>query len=200
MRPFIVVGDSTDHGGVVIEGSGFTDTHGKKIARVGDQVTCPKRSHGTTVIVTGDPTMIIDGKPAARHGDKCACGATLISSQFVSTVSDGGSSNPQAASQAQQASAAASGLLSRLIPPDDADVTHDMHFLVKDEETGEPLSNVPYKLTLAGGRSVTGRTDAQGLTEKISSTTSQIAKIEVPYYGDSSSDSHSNFGYDACGC
>lgn len=46
-RPFIVVGDQTDHGGVVVEGSGMTDTHGKRIARVGDQVTCPKKGHGT---------------------------------------------------------------------------------------------------------------------------------------------------------
>ncbi len=84
-RPFIVLGDTTDHGGTVIEASGTTDTQGKRIARVGDQVTCPIRYHGTTVIVSGDPTMIIDGKPAARHGDKCACGATLIAAQAVST-------------------------------------------------------------------------------------------------------------------
>ncbi|WP_156824489.1 PAAR domain-containing protein [Caldimonas sp.] len=30
--------------------------------------------------------MRIDGKPAARHGDKCACGATLIASQSFSTT------------------------------------------------------------------------------------------------------------------
>ncbi|MFT3856101.1 MAG: PAAR domain-containing protein [Aquabacterium sp.] len=84
-RPFIVLGDSTDHGGQVVGASGTTDSHGRRIARVGDQVTCPKRSHGTTVIVSGDPTMIIDGMPAARHGDKCACGAMLISSQVVSS-------------------------------------------------------------------------------------------------------------------
>lgn len=29
--------------------------------------------------------MIIDGAPTARHGDKCACGATLIAVQAVST-------------------------------------------------------------------------------------------------------------------
>ena len=76
-----------DHGGVVIGSSQTTDTHGKRIARVGDQVTCPKKGHGgTTVIVSGDPTMIIDGQPAARHGDKCACGATLISGQAVSST------------------------------------------------------------------------------------------------------------------
>ncbi len=84
-RPFIVMGDRTSHGGTVVAASGTTDTHGKFIARVGDKVTCPIPGHGTTVIVSGDPTMIIDGQPAARHGDKCACGATLIAAQAVST-------------------------------------------------------------------------------------------------------------------
>ncbi len=84
-RPFIVLGDKTDHGGEVIEASGVTDTHGKRLARVGDKVSCPKKGHGTTVITTGDATMIIDGKAAARHGDQTSCGAKLISSQSVST-------------------------------------------------------------------------------------------------------------------
>lgn len=82
-RPFIVIGDVTDHGGKVVAGSPTTDTNGKRIARVGDQVTCPKKGHGgTTVIASGDPTVIIDGRPAARHGDVTACGAKLISTQF----------------------------------------------------------------------------------------------------------------------
>jgi uncharacterized Zn-binding protein involved in type VI secretion len=85
-RPFIVIGDQTNHGGVVVEASGVTDTNGKRIARVGDKVTCPKKGHGgTTVIATGDPTMIIDGQPAARHGDLTACGAMLVSTQGETT-------------------------------------------------------------------------------------------------------------------
>lgn len=85
-KPFIVLGDKTDHGGVVVSASETSDCAGKGIARVGDQVTCPKKGHGrVTTIVTGDPTMLIDGKPAARHGDKTACGATLLSSQSVTT-------------------------------------------------------------------------------------------------------------------
>ncbi|MCW7537697.1 PAAR domain-containing protein [Aquabacterium sp. A7-Y] len=85
-RPFIVLGDTTSHGGTVIEASGMTDTHGKRIARVGDKVTCPKKGHGrVTTIATGDPTMLIDGQPAARDGDKTACGATLIAGQSLST-------------------------------------------------------------------------------------------------------------------
>lgn len=92
-QPFIVIGDQTDHGGEVVEGSPTSTTGGKSIARVGDKVTCPKHNHGPTTIVSGDETMLIDGKPAARHGDKCACGATLISSQVVSTA--GGSGGAQ---------------------------------------------------------------------------------------------------------
>lgn len=81
-RPLIVIGDTTSHGGTVISGAPTTDTEGKRIARIGDSVTCPRKGHGgTTVIVTGDPTVIIDGSPAARHGDLTACGATLVATQ-----------------------------------------------------------------------------------------------------------------------
>lgn len=85
-KPFIVIGDKTDHGGTVLEGAATTDIEGQRIARVGDKVTCPRKGHGgTTTIVSGDATCIIDGQPAARHGDKTACGATLIASQSTTT-------------------------------------------------------------------------------------------------------------------
>ena len=78
-----MIGDQTSHRGVVIEGAPTTDTAGIRIARVGDKVSCPV--HRITVIATGDPTCIIDGRPAARHGDTTSCGAVLIAKQFVST-------------------------------------------------------------------------------------------------------------------
>lgn len=85
-RPFILLGDKTSHGGVVISASESSDCNGKGIARVGDKVTCPKKGHGrVTTIATGDPTAIIDGRPAARHGDLTACGASLIASQSLTT-------------------------------------------------------------------------------------------------------------------
>lgn len=85
-RPLIVIGDKTDHGGEVLEGAPASDTGGKRIARLGDKVSCPQKGHGgTTVIVSGDPTCLIDGKPVARQGDKTACGATLIASQSLTS-------------------------------------------------------------------------------------------------------------------
>lgn len=85
-KPIIVIGDKTDHGGVVVQGSMTSDIDGKPIARIGDKVSCPQNGHGgTTVIVSGDPTCIVDGMPVARHGDKTACGATLIAAQMTTS-------------------------------------------------------------------------------------------------------------------
>jgi uncharacterized Zn-binding protein involved in type VI secretion len=77
--PLIRKGDKTSHGGAVLEASAHSDIAGIGIARVGDKVSCPK--HGNNAIAGGDATLIVDGKPAARHGDKTACGATLIAGQ-----------------------------------------------------------------------------------------------------------------------
>lgn len=77
--PFIILGDKLSHGGSVVEASPHSDSGGIGIARVGDKASCSK--HGSVTIATGDATMLIDGKPAARHGDKTSCGATLIASQ-----------------------------------------------------------------------------------------------------------------------
>lgn len=166
-RPFIVLGDQTDHGGVVIEASVMTDTHGKGIARVGDQVTCPKRNHGTTVIVTGDPTMIIDGKPAARHGDKCACGATLISSQFVSTVGDGASSGAQASSsQAQRSGATAGAFAAYVEHSTGATASEDEleYFFVAERDDGRPVP-LAYRIDGDEGKLHEGRLGHNGETK-----------------------------------
>lgn len=173
-RPFIVIGDQTDHGGVVVGSSSTTDTHGKRIARVGDQVTCPKKGHGTTVIVSGDSTMIIDGMPAARHGDKCACGATLISSQFVSTTLDGGAGSSQASGAAQAENAAYLGAEA----PGLVALSHDQFFVLTDELTGEPLTQWKYRLTCEG-RTLEGTTDEMGQTKKIAAKEKSDVKIEL---------------------
>lgn len=110
MPAVIVLGDKTDHGGEVIEASGVTDTHGRRIARVGDKVQCPKKGHGTTSIVEGDLTFLIDGQGAAYHGCRTSCGAILISSQSVTTVESGGRSGSGAAASASETAAQASRL------------------------------------------------------------------------------------------
>ncbi len=77
--PLIRLGDKTSHGGTVVEASLVSDIGGIGIARLGDKVSCPV--HGDQTIATGDMTMLVDGKPVARHGDETGCGAKLIAGQ-----------------------------------------------------------------------------------------------------------------------
>jgi uncharacterized Zn-binding protein involved in type VI secretion len=79
----ILLGDKTTHKGTVVEASQQSDSGGKPIACLGHKVSCPV--HGDTTITSGDQTLIVDGKPVARHGDKTSCGATLIASQQNTT-------------------------------------------------------------------------------------------------------------------
>lgn len=174
-RPIICVGDKTDHGGVVIEGSPFDDIDGRRIARVGDKVTCPLKGHGeTTVIVTGDPTCEFDGKAVARHGDKTACGATLLASQTLTTDEAGtasggtGSTENGASRQANRASQ---------LPPD----SPDEQVRAVDATTGEPIANLAYFIEAPDGATYSGRTDANGLCERIA--TRDPAELTV-WFGD----------------
>jgi len=198
----IVLGDKTDHGGEVIEASGVTDTHGKRIARVGDKVHCPKKGHGSTVIIEGDMTFVIDGKGVAYHGCKTSCGAVLISSQAVTTVSfggggGGGSASAAKATQARQTiqSGAQAIAATALVP-----VAYDLRFLVNDDKTSQPLAGIPYKITLDTGEEFTGVTDASGHTQTVGSDSQRIAYLEAPYYGNVSSSPDTHHEHSACSC
>lgn len=108
-QPFIVLGDRTSHGGTVI-GADFTcDINGKYLARVGDMVVCPRNGcRGTFCIVGGASDLFSMGQAPARHGDKTACGATLLSSQVTTTWSaESSMGDPAAVDKADALSQAA---------------------------------------------------------------------------------------------
>jgi len=82
-RRFILVGDPTSHGGVVISGSPTDTIDGKAVARLNDLVSCPqhypdKRPHGVNKIIEGDADSLIGGVPVALEGHRTECGCTLI--------------------------------------------------------------------------------------------------------------------------
>lgn len=79
MKDIIRLGDSTSHGGVVLEAFSQTDLNGKPIAGVGHKVSCPL-CKGIFPIAEGSGTYTVDGTPIALHGMKTACGASLIAS------------------------------------------------------------------------------------------------------------------------
>jgi uncharacterized Zn-binding protein involved in type VI secretion len=170
MPAMIVLGDTTDHGGKVIEASGVTDTHGKRIARVGDKVMCPKKGHGATVIVSGDSTMVIDGQPVAYHGCKTSCGATLISSQSVTTV-EFGSGKRSSSSESNAQTALQSRAADHAIHPFDEQIR------AVDHMTGMPIADLSYLIRTTAGQIYSGRTDTNGLCERVG--TDSVEELQV---------------------
>ncbi len=194
----IRLGDPTSHGGKVLEGSPMDICHGKPIAYMGHQTSCPK-CKGSYPIIEGALTTTFYGKGVALAGMKTACGATLIATQFTDVVEYGQGAPAPAAQQGARSETLSNSVAAATVAAAQAAAAKfDLFFLVKNENTGAILANTPYKITLEDGREVQGVTDHAGHTQKVSADSPQKATIEVPYYDHC--DTHSSDGSDACGC
>lgn len=183
-RIWIVVGDTTTGGGSVVSGSPFTDIDGKPVARIGDSVVCLR--HGPTVIVSGDSSMIVDGQPVARHGDGLACTCSLVAVQQAHVhIASGGGGGASAGGAAAETVAAAAAAVGKAAAPSaeqtaGADTGEfDLDFVVLEQDSGEPLVDWPYRIELASGRDIEGRTDREGKTVKIDSHEAETATLHV---------------------
>lgn len=79
-KGFVLLDDKTTHGGQVISATSTTIVNGKKVALVGDKVSCPVTGHGTNQIVEGSAEWSSDGKAIVVDGCQCQCGCQVISS------------------------------------------------------------------------------------------------------------------------
>ncbi|WP_241288452.1 PAAR domain-containing protein [Burkholderia stabilis] len=91
-RKFILKGDTTDHGGVVIDGIANSSFDGRELAYLGGAVFCAAcKSPGVIVSDGGERTMTVMGKVVALEHDLCQCLCTpqpkLIPSQATGTIS-----------------------------------------------------------------------------------------------------------------
>ncbi|AQL36759.1 PAAR domain-containing protein [Pseudomonas syringae] len=75
----IVQGDTTDHGGSVINGDQTKRINGFPVAHRGCDVICPL--HGASKIIGEENNFHIEGNIIALEGDLTSCGARLISTQ-----------------------------------------------------------------------------------------------------------------------
>lgn len=81
------VGDITDHGGIIVTGSGDSSCDGLPVARVGDIGYCPLPDHPSIfIILDGCGPGTTDGRPTARVGSACSCGATVVTGSGGGTV------------------------------------------------------------------------------------------------------------------
>ncbi|MCE7764309.1 PAAR domain-containing protein [Pseudomonas putida] len=79
MKNIVRLGDSTTHGGLVVESIPHTNLNGKPMAGKGNMVSCPL-CKGIFPIIEGSSTYRVNGTPVALDGMKTACGASLIAS------------------------------------------------------------------------------------------------------------------------
>lgn len=83
---FVLLGDKTTHGGEVVSASSTQFVHGKPVALVGDQVSCPIPGHGVNSIVEGCADWSEEGRALVVNGCRSACGSQIIASAADCTV------------------------------------------------------------------------------------------------------------------
>jgi uncharacterized Zn-binding protein involved in type VI secretion len=187
------------HGGVTVIATGDPTLiiDGAAVARHGDKTACGAVLLCSQVTTTDSPGGGGSGGGGGSAGGAASSlgaasgGAGGSSGAGAGTASPGNSTSPGAPS----ASAAPSGAAPAAA---DTATKYDMHFLLKDKTNGAPLADIPYRITLASGEEVTGTTDKTGHTQKVKSDSAEVAKLEAPYYGDSTSSSDTHDGHGAC--
>ncbi|MEW6759588.1 MAG: PAAR domain-containing protein [Pseudomonadota bacterium] len=184
MPEIIRMGDSTSHGGKVIEGSPSDICMGKPIAYMGHKVQCPQ-CKGIFPIVEGAPTTTFYGKGVALAGMRTACGAVLIASQFTDIVESGGGGNSAhpATKQATPADTlamptATADFVGGSAAEQSTQYLFDDKFILQDAETGLPLTQTEYAIRRESGQIEHGVSDTQGRTHLLSAT-AQAEQIEI---------------------
>jgi len=93
----ICVGDTTSHGGKVLEGNPTASIDGRPIAGVGHKVFCPLCKGDFAILpdlVGRRYPHVIDNRDTAVAGMRTACGAILIASQSSDEIDDAGEGSP----------------------------------------------------------------------------------------------------------
>lgn len=100
--------------------------------------------------------MIDLGKPVAYDQDKTDCGAVLYSRHNGHAGwGENGSGNESAVAEPVE------DHMPRQAP------RFQEHFVLRNNETGEPLAGVPYTVSTGDGKTFEGETDAEGRTDVV---------------------------------
>ncbi len=187
MPEIIRKGDSTSHGGTVLEGSPADICMGQPIAYIGHKVHCPK-CRGDFPIVEGVLTATFYGKGVAVAGMKTSCGATLIASQFTDTIEwSSGASGSNAAEQSAGVvgavtAALAPGALPARVAANEA-VAHQatQKFDEQPQLQDDAIAGIPYLVETKDGRKLSGRATVEGMLPRIETYDEEEYTV---YWGD----------------
>lgn len=84
---FILVGDTTTHGGTIVQGIYTHTVDRAPMVATGHKFNCPECGKEATLI--GSSHVMVNGLRRVLHGDKTTCGATILS-QYKTGVTETG--------------------------------------------------------------------------------------------------------------
>ena len=164
---FAIHNAPTTHGGIIPATQMRASKMGNLLVVAGDGHFCPKCKVWSTVQKSHDH-VIFDGHSVAYANDLLSCGARILPQQSH-VVGD---------SQGQNYSGS-----TRVAPinnfKSEPMFQYGQKYLLVDDLTAEPLSNVCYEVSKSGSVCVHGKTDEQGYTEVISSENNEEIEITI---------------------
>jgi uncharacterized Zn-binding protein involved in type VI secretion len=154
---WIYKGDTTDHGGVVIEGYENCTWDGIPVARLACKVYCPQCA-GIHTITEANGFSVHDVNFAVEN-DPTSCGARLL---------------------AKRAPASLLAVAQAFI---DGKPIFDESFTLKDKDTGEAFPNMPYTVEFQNGNFAYGVSDENGMTERYYTPRAEPLIIHLGHIG-----------------
>lgn len=187
-RYAITLGASTDSGGKVTSASSRMSIAGALIALEGDSVFCPAcKSEGK--IVCDGPRLpeAWMGRQIALQDDMCVCACLkpprLIASQTLKCQIIGSDAPAVTLGSEVQlhAASARSALAPEVFSTDAPKADHDFDecFRLTEPDGSTPLSGRRYRIIAASGQTWEGRTDADGLTLRVTTPDMTDLTLEI---------------------
>lgn len=180
---FIVLGDRTSHGGIVLSGDMTFTIDGQPVARIGDRVHCPRCMKQTVIVSSRFPTVSAFGQNLAYDQDATSCGALLYSRHNGHAGWNVHGDDPMTSQVAKTIDDTAEPIKA---------LRFQEHFILHDGN-GNLMADVPYVVTTGEGKTFEGQTDANGRTAVVWTDSPDAVDVHV---GEKPSDSDDPYHYD----
>lgn len=169
---WIRYGDKAACGGLVVEGDPTFKSHGQPLAYYGAHIACRKHC----VIAQAHPCFTLpNGLQVPHHGHVTTGGCPLESTlnDVHGWINEGGDVIPEDFQQNSNGK-----WLSMLAPPAHEDYSHDQHLILEDQD-GQVLEGIPYRLIDVRGRITEGTTAVDGKTESVAGNTGETLDCDI---------------------
>ncbi|MFC0250765.1 PAAR domain-containing protein [Massilia consociata] len=159
-------GDQAACGGTVAEGEQTFRCDGRAFSFKGAQMSCPQNC---VIAEEFAGSILSNSRRRVLHGMKTSAGCPLLSTL---NGRDGVRNTPEEVAPIRFTRNDSGEWVGR------TNEGFDQHFLLTDQQTGEPLRDRHYRLT-CNGKTVGGKSDANGMTQKIAADDPLEVIIEV---------------------